>query len=102
MTLTNPTDLVVENIPYLQIPSVREQIDTLCRKNQVRRLALFGSVLREDFAAESDVDLLVEFLPGSQVGLIQLAQLESKLSVKLPHKYPMKRAVPIKIFPGAL
>ena len=36
-----------------------------CRRNGVRRLAAFGSALRDDFGPESDVDLLVEFLPGS-------------------------------------
>jgi predicted nucleotidyltransferase len=40
-----------------------------CQRHHVRRLALFGSVLREDFAPESDVDVLVEFEPGHVPGL---------------------------------
>jgi hypothetical protein len=41
----------------------------LCRHYHVRRLALFGSVLRDDFAPTSDVDVLVEFEPGHTLGL---------------------------------
>jgi predicted nucleotidyltransferase len=46
-----------------------EQLSSLCRINGIRRLALFGSVLRDDFRADSDVDVLVEFLPGRTPGL---------------------------------
>lgn len=51
-----------------------------CRRNHIRRLAFFGSVLREDFGADSDVDVLVEFEPGAKVGLQRMATLESELS----------------------
>ena len=44
-------------------------IAEFCQRNRIRRLALFGSVLRDDFAPESDVDVLVEFEPGMRVGL---------------------------------
>ncbi|MBZ0142829.1 MAG: nucleotidyltransferase family protein [Rhodocyclaceae bacterium] len=46
-----------------------EAIGDFCRRNRIRRLALFGSVLREDFAPTSDVDVLVEFEPDARVGL---------------------------------
>lgn len=39
-----------------------------CLNNHIRKLALFGSVLREDFSAESDIDMLVEFEPGQTPG----------------------------------
>ncbi len=51
-----------------------------CHRHAVRRLAFFGSVLRDDFSAQSDVDVLVEFEPGSRVGLIALAGMEISLS----------------------
>ena len=51
-----------------------------CHHHAVRRLAFFGSVLRDDFSAQSDVDVLVEFDPGSRVGLIALAGMEIGLS----------------------
>lgn len=52
---------------HLQVP--RAALDAFCRKHGVRRLAFFGSVLRDDFGPDSDVDVLVEFLPGQRVGL---------------------------------
>jgi len=51
----------------IEIP--RERIDEFCLANGIRRLALFGSVLRDDFRPDSDVDVLVEFQPGVRVGL---------------------------------
>jgi predicted nucleotidyltransferase len=47
----------------------RERIADFCRRHHVRRLAFFGSVLRDDFRPESDVDMLVEFEPGKTPGL---------------------------------
>ncbi len=45
--------------PKLSIP--REQLAAFCQKHGIRRLAIFGSALREDFHPDSDVDMLVEF-----------------------------------------
>ena len=42
----------------------KAQISEFCRRNHIRQLALFGSVLREDFNPDSDIDVLVEFEPG--------------------------------------
>ena len=47
----------------------KEQVAAFCREHRIRRLAAFGSVLRDDFGPESDVDVLVEFEPGTRVGL---------------------------------
>ena len=57
-----------------------QQIAEFCRRHHIRRLALFGSVLRDDFRPDSDVDVLVEFEPGQRVGLIRLAGMELELS----------------------
>jgi hypothetical protein len=54
-----------------------------CRENGVRRLAFFGSVLREDFAPSSDVDVLVEFEPDRTPGFIGLARIERELGALL-------------------
>ncbi|MEW6777828.1 MAG: nucleotidyltransferase family protein [Bdellovibrionota bacterium] len=51
-----------------RIPIDRERLSAFCRKHHVRRLSLFGSVLREDFGPESDVDVLVEFEEGHTPG----------------------------------
>ena len=46
-----------------------EEIASFCQRNRIKRLALFGSVLRDDFTPESDVDVLVEFAPSKTPGL---------------------------------
>ena len=51
----------------------RERVAGFCRRHHVRRLALFGSVLKGDFGPESVVDVLVDFEPGHVPGLIRLA-----------------------------
>ncbi|MEW6073714.1 MAG: nucleotidyltransferase family protein [Planctomycetota bacterium] len=62
----------------IEIP--KEMLADLCRRHRIRRLALFGSILRDDFGPESDVDVLVEFEPQARVGLIRLAGIELELS----------------------
>ena len=52
-----------------KIPINREAIAAFCRSHHVRRLAFFGSVLRDDFTPVSDIDVLVEFEPGHVPGL---------------------------------
>jgi hypothetical protein len=52
-----------------RIPIPEGEITDFCRRHHIRRLALFGSVLRDDFTPESDVDVLVEFEPGRTPGL---------------------------------
>jgi len=46
-----------------------QQLEAFCRRHHIRKLALFGSVLRDDFGPESDVDILVEFEPSHVPGL---------------------------------
>lgn len=57
----------------------RERIESLCRKWKVRELSLFGSVLRDDFGPESDVDLLVTFANDAPWDLWDLLDLRSEL-----------------------
>jgi len=47
----------------------REKIADFCRRHRIRRLAIFGSILRDDFRHDSDLDVLVEFEPGARTGL---------------------------------
>ena len=51
-----------------------------CRKNHIARLALFGSVLRDDFRPDSDVDVLVDFEPGHVPGFMALHHISTELS----------------------
>jgi predicted nucleotidyltransferase len=57
----------------------RERLAALCRRYGVLRLSLFGSVLRDDYGPESDVDVLVEFEPGRSPGL-GIVDLQEELS----------------------
>lgn len=61
----------------VQIPA--ESLSDFCRRNGIRRLSLFGSILRKDFRSDSDVDVLVEFQPGVRVGL-RFFTIERELS----------------------
>lgn len=63
-----------------------DEIGNLCRRYQVRELALFGSAVRGRAGPESDVDLLVEFEPQARVGFLMLARLARELSVLLKRR----------------
>ncbi len=56
----------------------KDKIAEFCRRNRIHRLALFGSVLRDDFGPESDVDVLVEFEPDARVGFFELYDMEQE------------------------
>ena len=72
----------------LDVP--KAELAGFCRRNGIRRLSLFGSVLRGEAGPDSDVDLLVEFKPGTHVGLIGLAGLEIELSKLLGEKVDLR------------
>jgi uncharacterized protein len=61
----------------------KDRIEDFCRRNHILKLSLFGSVLRDDFTPESDVDVLVEFEPSARVGLFELYDIEQELSTLL-------------------
>ena len=67
--------------PKINIP--RDKIANFCKQNQVRRLSLFGSILREDFGPDSDVDILVEFEPGTRIS-VSFLQTASCLIASIP------------------
>lgn len=55
-------------------------IADFCRRHHIRRLSLFGSMLRDDFRPDSDVDLLVEFGEGKGPGYFELVEMEDELT----------------------
>ncbi len=63
-----------------RLPLKSDALADLCRRHHIRRLSLFGSRLKGTDRPDSDVDLLVEFLPGKAPGLLGLAAIESELS----------------------
>src|SRR5438034_9500985 len=71
--------LLLEAHMAARIAVDRDRVAAFCLRHHFRRLALFGSVLRDDFRPESDVDVLVEFEPGTVVGYLDMAGLELEL-----------------------
>jgi predicted nucleotidyltransferase len=61
----------------------RERIAAFCRRHAIQKLSLFGSVLRDDFHADSDVDVLVEFEAGRVPGFLAVFEMEEELSALL-------------------
>jgi len=70
----------------------RDRLAAFCRANGVRKLAVFGSALREDFAPDSDVDVLVEFEPKARAGLLRMAEMEQELSEIIGRKVDLRTA----------
>lgn len=62
----------------IEIP--KDKLAEFCRQHHIRKLSLFGSVLRDDFRPDSDVDVLVEFEPEHVPGFLGLHELEQQLS----------------------
>ena len=63
-----------------QISVSREELAAFCLEHGVRQLSVFGSVLREDFGPESDIDVLVEFEPDRTPGLFGISAMELELA----------------------
>ncbi len=63
-----------------QIPVEPAKLAELCQRHRIRKLSLFGSTLKGTARPDSDVDLLVEFDPGSRTTLFDMAQIEIELS----------------------
>jgi predicted nucleotidyltransferase len=64
--------------PKITIP--QDKVVDFCQRNQIRTFSLFGSVLREDFGPDSDVDVLVEFEPEARVGFVALGRMQRELA----------------------
>jgi len=58
----------------------KDKLSDFCKRHHIRRLAIFGSALRDDFGQESDVDVLVDFMPGHTPGFFRLFEMEEELS----------------------
>jgi len=68
----------------------KDKLTDFCRHNHIAKLSLFGSVLREDFSPESDVDVLVEFEEGHTPGFFGLARMEEELSTLFGRKVDLR------------
>jgi predicted nucleotidyltransferase len=77
-------------VAHANISIPKQELVEFCRKHTIRKLAFYGSVLRDDFSPESDVDVLVEFQPGRTYGL-SIIDIEQELAALLGgrHKVDM-------------
>ena len=76
---------------HIKIELPKEKIADFCRRHHIRKLAVFGSALREDFCPDSDLDVLVEFDPEHTPGLAFFA-MEQELSELLGRKVDLNTA----------
>ncbi|MEO0532553.1 MAG: nucleotidyltransferase family protein [Cyanobacteria bacterium P01_A01_bin.123] len=74
----------------VKIPIPKSDLVDFCHRHHIRKLAIFGSVLRDDFGPNSDVDFLVEFDPKHIPGLIRLAGMELELSNLIQRKADLR------------
>ena len=73
-----------------RVPIDSKELQAVCRRNNVRRLALYGSVLRPDFGADSDVDVLVEFNAAQVPGLFGIARMERELAMMFGRRVDLR------------
>lgn len=78
----------MSNVLPIDIP--HEKIAEFCQRNHISKLSLFGSVLRSDFGPDSDIDMLVEFMPGQRIGFFELAGMEIELTELLSRKVDLR------------
>jgi predicted nucleotidyltransferase len=79
----------------IQIPLAK--LEDCCKRNHINKLSLFGSILRDDFTSQSDVDLLVEFLEGKTPGLA-IVDLQDELSQILGREVDLRTAAELSRF----
>ncbi len=80
-------------------PSMLKVIKDLCERYRVRELSVFGSAIRDDYSAASDIDLLVEFEPEAQIGFMTLSKMQRELSGILNRQVDLipKKGLKLKI-----
>lgn len=80
----------------IEVP--KEKIAEFCKRNHIRKFSFFGSVLREDFGSQSDVDVLVEFEEGHVPGLIRLSGMELELSGIIGRKADLRTPEDLSVY----
>lgn len=71
--------MTVQAPPQTRIPLPLERLASFCQKWKLQELALFGSVLREDFSPQSDIDVLVSFSPEARWSLFEFVEMKEEL-----------------------
>jgi predicted nucleotidyltransferase len=71
--------MTLQKPPEAHLPLPLDLIEIFCQKWRIEELALFGSVLRDDFSSASDVDVLVTFSPDAQLSLLDFVEMKEEL-----------------------
>jgi uncharacterized protein len=94
--------------PNLPIQMSQDKITEFCRRHHIRKLSLFGSVLRNDFSFDSDIDVLVEFEPGKTPGFAivtiqqELSNLMGGRTIDLRTPHELSRYIRDRVLAEAL
>ncbi len=89
---------IAKTFDSIQIDIPLEKIITLCRQHHIRELALFGSVLRDDFGPDSDIDILVKFEPEARIGYFRFFGIEQELATILKRDVELFTPDSLKLF----
>jgi uncharacterized protein len=81
-----------------RINITKEQIVEFCQKSHIKKLAFFGSVLRDDFKKKSDIDVLVDFDPNAKMDLIRMAEIEIELSKIIGKKVDLRTPQDLSVY----
>ena len=73
-----------------RINLTKEQIMEFCQRNHIKRFAFFGSILRDDFRPDSDIDVLVDFDYSVPIGLMEVVGMEIELSKMIGRKVDLR------------
>ena len=81
-----------------RINITKEQLADFCQRNHIKKFAFYGSVLRDDFRPDSDIDVLVEFDPDQPIGLMAVAGMERRLSELMGRKVDLRTPQDLSIY----
>lgn len=75
--------MVTKNALRIKIDIPKRELSDFCQRYQVKQLALFGSVLNDNFREDSDVDVLVAFQPNARIGFLTFSRMQRELTALL-------------------
>jgi predicted nucleotidyltransferase len=81
-----------------KVKLTKEQIKSFCENNHIQKFAYFGSVIRDDFKSDSDVDILVDLEPDAIIGLLEMAQMEIELSEMIGRNVDLRTPEDLSIY----
>ena len=90
------TDAVADNISKLSGEEVKRKVGAFCRRWKVREVSVFGSVLREDFGPDSDVDVIVRFEDKAHPTLLTLAAMQGELEAMFGRRVDLLERVGVE------